>query len=230
MVIPIDSLNSLRRVAECCHDATFDTDKIIYDRDTQTVSLVLTREMWEKAKKERTILFWHRWKIPKVESILTFYNVVDADIHISDIQDFIVGIDYNAQENIVTLNCMIGTKLLLKVQGLKGTLEDIGEEYFNGTSFTSLGFKAQCKRIAKLDCHVSTPMITYDKSADAVYIYLAHTIAPGMVKKTCPCDALETGVQVNLDFDDSGRILGIEILDASIRLPKEILAEAKIIG
>lgn len=73
-------------------------------------------------------------------------------------------------------------------------------------------------------------MITYDKSADAVYIYLAHTIAPGSVKRTCPCDVLETGVQVNLDFDDSGRILGIEILDASVRLPKEILTEAKIIG
>ena len=73
-------------------------------------------------------------------------------------------------------------------------------------------------------------MITYDKSADAIYIYLAHTIAPGAVKRTCPCDILETGVQVNLDFDDSGRILGIEILDASARLPREILAEAKIIG
>jgi uncharacterized protein YuzE len=73
-------------------------------------------------------------------------------------------------------------------------------------------------------------MITYDKSADAVYIYLTHPIAPGAVKRTCPCDLLETGVQVNLDFDDLGRILGIEILDASGRLPKELLEEAKIIG
>jgi len=73
-------------------------------------------------------------------------------------------------------------------------------------------------------------MITYDKSADAVYIYLAYPIAPGAVKGTCPCDVLETGVQVNLDFDDSGKILGIEILDASVRLPKELLEEAKIIG
>ncbi len=72
--------------------------------------------------------------------------------------------------------------------------------------------------------------ITYDRSVDAVYIYLAHAIAPGAVKRTCPCDVLETGAQVNLDFDGSGKILGIEILGASARLPKEVLEEAKIIG
>jgi hypothetical protein len=142
MLMHIDSRDSLQRVADYCHDAAFDTDRIDYDRDKKTFSLVLTREMWEKAEKERRILFLHRWKIPKIESVLTFYNVVDADIHIEDAQDFLVDIDYDAKESLVTLNCMIGTKLCLKVKGLEGTLEDTGKEYFNGTRFTSLGLKS----------------------------------------------------------------------------------------
>ena len=31
---------------------------------------------------------------------------------------------------------------------------------------------------------------------------------------------------INLDFDEEGRILGVEVLDASARLPKAILKQA----
>jgi uncharacterized protein YuzE len=71
--------------------------------------------------------------------------------------------------------------------------------------------------------------ITYDRTANAVYIFLTE-IPNGGVAKTYPCDLIETNAEINLDFDSSGRLIGIEILDADKKLPKEILANAEIIG
>lgn len=69
---------------------------------------------------------------------------------------------------------------------------------------------------------------TYDKSVDACYIYLAE-IVPGDIKETNSF-SVENLVQfgsINLDFDKGGKILGIEILDASDYLPKEFLEKAE---
>ena len=65
--------------------------------------------------------------------------------------------------------------------------------------------------------------VTYDRSVDAAYIYLAGEIRPGQVKKTYPCDPTEVNGQINLDFDEAGRLLGIEVLDAARLLPKSVL-------
>jgi uncharacterized protein YuzE len=74
--------------------------------------------------------------------------------------------------------------------------------------------------------------ITYDKSVDAAYIYLGGEgeNKPGWVKKTYSCDPQEAGGMINLDFDSEGRLGGIEILDASKKLSKEVLDSATIIG
>lgn len=70
--------------------------------------------------------------------------------------------------------------------------------------------------------------ITYDKQVDAAYIYLAshYEKTQGWVKKTYPCDPIEVNGMINLDFDEEGRLGGIEILDASKKLPKDILDRA----
>jgi uncharacterized protein YuzE len=65
--------------------------------------------------------------------------------------------------------------------------------------------------------------ITYDNSANAAYIYLADEIPPGGVAKTYCCDPGEVKGMINLDFDADGRLVGIEILDASTRLPEVVL-------
>ena len=65
--------------------------------------------------------------------------------------------------------------------------------------------------------------ISYDPEIDAAYIYLVGEIAPGGVAKTYPCDPREVNGQINLDFDSSGRLIGIEVLDASKRLPVQLL-------
>ena len=63
--------------------------------------------------------------------------------------------------------------------------------------------------------------LTYDKRADAAYIFLQD---PGTdVAKTYPCDPKEINGMINLDFDREGKIVSIEVMDASKKLPKEIL-------
>ena len=64
--------------------------------------------------------------------------------------------------------------------------------------------------------------ITYDPEADAAYIYLV-PIEPGGVARTYSCDPAIVGGMINLDFDAEGRLLGIEVLDASEKLPASVL-------
>jgi uncharacterized protein YuzE len=66
-------------------------------------------------------------------------------------------------------------------------------------------------------------IVTYDPDVDAAYIQLAAEILTGGVAKTYPCDPREIGGVINLDFDLNGRLVGIEITDASRLLPPESL-------
>ncbi|MEK7616168.1 MAG: DUF2283 domain-containing protein [Patescibacteria group bacterium] len=68
--------------------------------------------------------------------------------------------------------------------------------------------------------------ITYDKEADAAMIYLQE-IKQGGTAWTYPCDPTEIKGMINLDFDKDNRLIGIEVLDASKRLPKELLDSAE---
>jgi uncharacterized protein YuzE len=69
--------------------------------------------------------------------------------------------------------------------------------------------------------------ITYDKEVDAVYIYFSTRIKTGTVDFTYPCDPIEVRGEINLDFDKSGKLLGIEVLDASKKLPEELIEIAE---
>jgi uncharacterized protein YuzE len=56
--------------------------------------------------------------------------------------------------------------------------------------------------------------ITYDKIANAAYLYLpAENYGKRSVKTVC-CDPSEIDGMINLDFDAEGKLIGIEILDA----------------
>lgn len=72
--------------------------------------------------------------------------------------------------------------------------------------------------------------ITYDPKVDAAYIYLVDEIPAGGVAMTCPCDPRQVRGEINLDFDSGGRLLGIEVLDASKTLSPELLRRAIILG
>ncbi len=61
---------------------------------------------------------------------------------------------------------------------------------------------------------------SYDASVDASYISLTQ-VRDGEVNATYPCDNLPASVsgQIFLDFDKSGRLLGIEVLGGKDILP-----------
>lgn len=63
----------------------------------------------------------------------------------------------------------------------------------------------------------------YDKEADAAYLYREYPIADGQVKRS-----VEMNEDIILDFDEKGKLLGVEILNASKVLKKKALMEAKV--
>lgn len=64
--------------------------------------------------------------------------------------------------------------------------------------------------------------IEYDKEVDAAYIYIEYPIKDGEAKKT-----IELNENIVVDFDDKGKLLGVEILNASKVLNKKVLLEAQ---
>jgi uncharacterized protein YuzE len=69
--------------------------------------------------------------------------------------------------------------------------------------------------------------ITCDPAADAVYIYLtSDPLPPGRTTLRAPTPPGISGF-IALDWKDD-RLVGIEILDASTRLPPDIVEQAEI--
>lgn len=60
--------------------------------------------------------------------------------------------------------------------------------------------------------------IKYDKIADAIYIYLNKK----KIKKT-----IKLKDRLLVDVDDKGKIIGIEILSASLQIPKNEIKKIK---
>ena len=63
--------------------------------------------------------------------------------------------------------------------------------------------------------------VSYDPSADAAYIYLQppDVTEPSVVRTECVTDG------INLDFDDNGRLVGVEVLSTTLLHPA-LLAES----
>ena len=66
--------------------------------------------------------------------------------------------------------------------------------------------------------------ITFDKEADAAYIYFKE-ISKGEVAKT-----ISLNDSINIDLDSDGQIIGMEILDASENMPVSALNSAEILN
>jgi len=64
--------------------------------------------------------------------------------------------------------------------------------------------------------------LEYDRGVDAAYIYLIYPIKNKGVKKT-----VQLNRNINIDFDAKGKIVGVEILDASKVLNKKVIMDAQ---
>lgn len=63
----------------------------------------------------------------------------------------------------------------------------------------------------------------YDKEVDAGYIYLVNEIKDGEAVKT-----IELDPNIILDFNKEGKLLGIEVLNASQILKDDVLLQSSI--
>jgi uncharacterized protein YuzE len=70
-------------------------------------------------------------------------------------------------------------------------------------------------------------IVRYDAESDAAYLQLLPETSGAKVAQTYPCDPSEVGGIINLDFDADGRLVGIEVLDASRLLPAHLLLRTK---
>jgi uncharacterized protein YuzE len=68
--------------------------------------------------------------------------------------------------------------------------------------------------------------ITFDRAANAAYIYLI-PMEPGAAVKTEGIAPPHIKGMFNLDFNKNGRLIGIEILGATQVLPSEVLEQAE---
>ena len=65
--------------------------------------------------------------------------------------------------------------------------------------------------------------ITFDKEIDTAYIYLKEEIKPGEAIKN-----MQVEDNIILDFDINGKLLGIEILNVSTKMPQDFLSNLNI--
>ncbi|KQV14865.1 MULTISPECIES: DUF2283 domain-containing protein [unclassified Kitasatospora] len=65
--------------------------------------------------------------------------------------------------------------------------------------------------------------VTYDKTANAAYVYLTDPQVRNKVSRMYPCDPVAVGGMINLDFDEQERLIGVEVLAASSKLPEYLL-------
>jgi uncharacterized protein YuzE len=68
--------------------------------------------------------------------------------------------------------------------------------------------------------------VEYDHEADAAYLCLVAPEGATEVARTVPVDPSEIDGEINLDFDRDGRLVGIEIQDASRFLDAKLLRRA----
>lgn len=65
--------------------------------------------------------------------------------------------------------------------------------------------------------------VTYDQEANAAYVYFTDPRVRTMVARMYPCDPIEVGGMINLDFDENGCLISIEVLAARSKLPQHLL-------
>ncbi|WEH16575.1 DUF2283 domain-containing protein [Streptomyces sp. VNUA24] len=69
--------------------------------------------------------------------------------------------------------------------------------------------------------------VTYDRKANSAYVYFVDPQARTQVARMYPCDPVEVGGMINLDFDESGCLVGVEVLGAKSKLPQYLLDMAE---
>lgn len=76
-------------------------------------------------------------------------------------------------------------------------------------------------------CGIAQLKATYDKVANAAYIYLNPGTEGTKVARMYPCDPTEVDGMINLNSDVAGRLVGVEVLAARTKLPPELFGSGR---
>lgn len=71
--------------------------------------------------------------------------------------------------------------------------------------------------------------VRYDSSADAAYVSLSDEPRARSAKMYA-CDPIGVGGMINLDFDEDGRLIGVEVLGARNKLSQLLLSSFESTG
>jgi uncharacterized protein YuzE len=69
--------------------------------------------------------------------------------------------------------------------------------------------------------------VTYDSTASAAYVYVTDPLVRAKSSRMYPCDPAGADGMINVDFDEQGRLIGIEVLAASSKLPEYLLESSE---
>ncbi|MBB4981524.1 DUF2283 domain-containing protein [Streptomyces nymphaeiformis] len=69
--------------------------------------------------------------------------------------------------------------------------------------------------------------VTYDESANAAYVSFTEPQSRRKSAHMYACDPVGVDGMINLDFDEQGRLIGIEVLAAASKLPEYLLQSAE---
>ncbi len=72
-----------------------------------------------------------------------------------------------------------------------------------------------------------TMKIIYDETVDAAYIYLRSESDQTEFGFTYACDPKEVNGGIHLDFDMHGRLIGIDVMQASKKLSPELIRKGE---
>lgn len=131
-VIRIDTPQGLQRAIKYCHDAKFKTSSIIFNRSKNTYSLRIFRPLLNRIILERKVSIFKVWAVPRIEAVLSFSHVINAEIISDFLDDIILTIKYDEGRNRLVFNCAQGTLIILSIDRLEGKLIDVGKQFFDG--------------------------------------------------------------------------------------------------
>ncbi|MEU9301700.1 DUF2283 domain-containing protein [Streptomyces sp. NPDC048269] len=69
--------------------------------------------------------------------------------------------------------------------------------------------------------------VTYDKTANAAYVHFTDPQVRAKVTRMHPRRPGRRRGMINLDFDEQGHLIGIDVLAASSKLPEYLLQSAE---
>lgn len=124
--ITIDHYQKLSIVQDIICECPCDSDDIVFDRDTRTVTIPFEREMHEERILARQGVLLNHWVCPVKRLLLTVHHVVDCTINdacqIGRID--LATLEYDNDKMRLTLSSSFPFRFELSVSAIELTIED----------------------------------------------------------------------------------------------------------